>query len=102
MPLYSTAPALTTVSDIDVSLSPLPPRVSTEPSLDFHESDEDTGVSIPFTVNEDTADLTLPGTPLGEGQQVNLPEGEYGSSQVIIEFDLTNDQWIHLSEVRSG
>lgn len=69
-----------------------------EPLLDFHESDEDTEVSIPFSVNYYTEDLTVPGTPLGEGQQVNLPAGEE-NYQVVIDFDLTNDQWIHLSEV---
>lgn len=70
-----------------------------EPSLDIHESDDDTGVSIPFTVNFDDADdLTVPGIPLGEGQQVNLPTDET-TFEISISFDLTSDQWIHLSEV---
>lgn len=58
----------------------------------------DTGISIPFSVNTyDT--YTVPGTPLGEGQQVNLSTLGY-SSYIRLGYDLTNGQWIHLSEVR--
>ena len=62
---------------------------------DFHESENDTEVTIPFTVNH-VSDFTESGIPLGEGQQVKSPDGARSLSVV---FDLMNDQWIHLSEV---
>ena len=65
------------------------------PYPDVHESDTQ-DISIPFEVNYDISDLTTPGLTLGEGQRVNVKEA---ANFVFISFDLTNGQYINLSEV---
>lgn len=81
---------------------------------DIHESDDDTQVAIPFTVyacedekvycNEydETAysGLTSPGTALGEGEQLDVLASIPPALTIMLLFDLTNGQWIRISEVR--
>lgn len=64
-------------------------------ATDLHESDTQE-ISIPFTLGT-TAGLTTPGLALGVGQRVNVKEE---TSSLSLFFDLTNDQYINLSEVR--
>lgn len=65
----------------------------------MHESDTQT-ISIPFEVDclpcDGISDLTTPGLALGVGQRVNI-NGE--ASALTLEFDLSNGQYINLSEV---
>ena len=71
-------------------------------ALDFHESDDSTQVAIPFTVTasyEDVSSVTSPGTALGTGQKINFPADTWDDTIYIV-FDVTNDQWIGVSEVR--
>ena len=82
---------------------PIPSR-SRPRSLDLHESDDATKVAISFVVTaglEQVSGVTSPGTALGTGEKVNLPADTFGGT-VLITFTLTNDQWIHVSEVRLG
>ena len=82
---------------------PVPSR-SHLSSLDFHESDDATKVAISFVVAagfEQVSGVTSPGTALGAGQKVNLPADTLADT-VLVTFTLTNDQWIHVSEVRLG
>ena len=68
---------------------------------DVHNSDTE-AISIPFTVDTEgfgydpVSDLTSPGLELGVGQQVNI---DGNTDNVQIEFELTNGQYIDLSEV---
>eukprot|EP00904_Undaria_pinnatifida_P010557 jgi/Undpi1/6631/HiC_scaffold_20.g09110.m1 len=69
--------------------------------VDFHESDDSTQVAIPFTVTasyEDVSSVTSPGTALGTGQKINFPADTWDDTIYIV-FDVTNDQWIGVSEV---
>lgn len=44
--------------------------------------------------------MTAPDTPLGEGQTINVGRVlTYAVDGIEIEFDLTSDQEIHVSEV---
>eukprot|EP00903_Cladosiphon_okamuranus_P007236 g7023.t1 len=68
--------------------------------LYVHESDT-LQIAIPFDVDKDhgtlvSSDLITPGLALGEGQRVNI--GEEASS-FRLEFELTEGQFINLSEV---
>lgn len=81
-----------------------PPRVS-PPPIDIHESDT-AQVSIPVVVqiggyysSDSVSDLTSTGTPLGEGQQINIPSSFESAGEVLLDFTLTNGQYISLSEV---
>lgn len=71
------------------------PRLSF-PYTDLHESDTAT-IAISFVV-DGVSDLTSPGLALGVGQKVNINQN-LGSLE--LDFDLTNGQFINLSEVCS-
>lgn len=65
----------------------------------MHESDTEQ-IAVPFSVYVGSSlfssDLTTPGLALGEGQRVKINEEAYS---VRLQFDLTNGQYINLSEV---
>lgn len=65
----------------------------------MHESDAEV-IAIPFEVRFDFAygvsDLTTPGLALGAGQLVDI---DRASTSLSLEFDLSNGQYINLSEV---
>lgn len=64
---------------------------------DLHESDTQE-ISIPFELNYYTDSLTTPGLALGVGDRFNVNEDAF---RVSLSFDLTNGQYINLSEVRT-
>lgn len=78
---------------------PAQPDDPSFPYTDVHESDTQ-AISIPFEVEcaycDGISDLTTPGLALGVGQRVNI---NAQAADLTLEFDLSNGQYINLSEV---
>ena len=95
------------------SVSPtIPVSIRLDHLPDIHESDDET--KSPVALEVSTCDksaggcinsspagshVTMPGTPLGAGQRLNLPRPE--TESIGIRPNLTANQWIDISEVRS-